>query len=82
MGNVKSTVFWEVMPCTPVEVYQHFEGMPPSSSLKNKPRKQQGYSACSLTLMMEVVHYSEMSVNFYNSIWHHMPEDSTHHKLE
>jgi hypothetical protein len=80
VGNAKSTVFWEVMPCTPIEVYQHCEGMPPSSSLK--PRKQQGYSASSLTLMMEAVHYFEMSVNSYNSIQHHMPEVSTHHKLE
>jgi hypothetical protein len=37
---MKSTVFWDIMPCNPVKVKQHFGGTktPPSSGL-NKPSK-------------------------------------------
>jgi hypothetical protein len=29
------------------------------------------------TLKMDAVYSSEMSVNFYQTTWHHIPEDST-----
>jgi hypothetical protein len=67
---LKMTVFWYVVPCSLVEVYQHFRG---ACCLHN-----QG----DVALMMEAASTPETSVNFYQTIWCNIPEDShlhTHH---
>jgi hypothetical protein len=47
-----------------------------------KSKQQAGYSAClaySLTLKIEVVHSSEISVNFCRATRRHIPEDNQSH---
>jgi hypothetical protein len=40
MVVMKSTVFWDIMPCNPLKVNQHFGGTKtPPSSWSNKPSK-------------------------------------------
>jgi hypothetical protein len=53
-------VFWVVVLCSLVEVYQHFRG--PSASL--------------IALMMEAARASKTLVNFYQTTWRYNPEDS------
>jgi hypothetical protein len=66
---LKSTtgIFWDVKPCSLVEVYWRFFA-------------EHILAAClvySSTLKMEAVLSSEISVNFYHVIRRHIPEDST-----
>jgi hypothetical protein len=58
--KVKTAVFWDVTPCSLVEVDQHFRG---------------AYSL-HLTLLMKTVHTPETLVNFYQTTWCNIPEDS------
>jgi hypothetical protein len=55
--------------------------LPPSSGMKSKLSKRLARSTASLaypsTLKMETVYFSEMLVNFYQTMWHHIPEDNT-----
>jgi hypothetical protein len=59
--------------------------LPPSSGSRNKPCKWQATSKAYpapllgllLTLKMKAVQSFEISVNFYQTTWHHIPEDST-----
>jgi hypothetical protein len=38
---LKSTIFWDIMPCSPLKVIRRFGGTsPPSSGSKNKPSKK------------------------------------------
>jgi hypothetical protein len=65
--SMKITVFWDVAPCSLVEVYRYFRG------------------ACCLhhqgALIMEAAIKSEKSVNFYQTAWRNIPEDSHLHDL-
>jgi hypothetical protein len=37
---MKSAIFWDIMPCSPLKANRRFGGTsPPSSGLKNKPNK-------------------------------------------
>jgi hypothetical protein len=59
--------------------------MPSSLGSKNKPCNQDAISnlctplaaslASSSSLKIEVIHFSEMSVTFYQITWCHIPED-------
>jgi hypothetical protein len=59
--------------------------LPPSSGSKSKPSKQQA-SSSSLgnfsTLKLETVCSFKPSVNFYQTIWHHIWNDSTFHSFD
>jgi hypothetical protein len=40
MLTMKTTIFWDVMPCSKVEIHRRLgETLPPSSGSKMKPRK-------------------------------------------
>jgi hypothetical protein len=58
-------VFWVVVPCSLVEIYQRFRG---PCCLHHQG--DQG------TLMMEAAKTSEMLVNFYQTTWRYNPDDS------
>jgi hypothetical protein len=58
------TVFWDVLPCSLVEVHRRFRGV---------CCLHQG------TLMMEAASTSETSESFYQTTWRNIPEDSHLH---
>jgi hypothetical protein len=60
MVSMKFRVFWDVAPCTHIEVDRRFRGT---------ASHHQG------TLMMQAVCTSETSVNFNVTTWHYIPED-------
>jgi hypothetical protein len=81
---MKSVIFWDVTPCSLVAVYRHLRGkfylrlQGRIISQANRKKK----AGCVLlgflsTLKMEAVCSSETSTNFYHTIRHHIPEDST-----
>jgi hypothetical protein len=62
VASMKMTVFWDVAPCSLVEVYQCFRG---ACCLTHRG-----------ALTMEAASASETSVNFYQTTWHNIPEAS------
>jgi hypothetical protein len=62
-ASMKMTVFCNVAPCSFIEIHGHFRGV----------------YCCLNTLMMEAVSTSETSVNFYETTWPDIPEDSLLH---
>jgi hypothetical protein len=60
--SVKFRVFWDVAPCSHVQVYQRF--------------RNAYYLHLQYTLMMEAVCTSEMSVHLNVITWLYIPEDS------
>jgi hypothetical protein len=62
------TVFWNVAPFSMVEVYEHFRG---ACCLHH-----QGDDDLLTALMTRASSTSEMSVNYYQTTWHNIPEDS------
>jgi hypothetical protein len=58
------TVFWDIVPCSLVEVSQRFRG---ACCLHHQ-----------ITMMMVAVITSEMPVNFYQTTWHNIPEASSY----
>jgi hypothetical protein len=67
--DLNSTVFWDVLPCSPVEVYCILGELPALL------RQVNVLHVTSSTLMMEAVSFSEMSVHINQSTQHHIPED-------
>jgi hypothetical protein len=70
---MKSSVFWDITPCSLLKVNELLGGTSPSSGLNNKPIKKQQLDNCfthvscfaySYTLKMEVTCSSKTSVNF------------------
>jgi hypothetical protein len=58
---MKSTIFWDIMMCSPLKVNRRFRGTsPPSSGSKNKPIKKPGSSFLietgTLTILTEDFH--------------------------
>jgi hypothetical protein len=77
---MKSTTFWDIMPCSPLKVNRRFRGTsPPSSGSKNKPHAFTlvSCSAYFSTLKMEAICSSKTSVDFQQTTWCYIPEDST-----
>jgi hypothetical protein len=82
---MKSTVFLDVMPCSPVEVERRFRGTHClQTGLKSKPSKRGLLAAYVLlvtclarssTVKMGILSSFETSVNFYRTARRHMPED-------
>jgi hypothetical protein len=65
----KTTIFWNVSPYTPIEMYRRFENT--DSNLKRYNRSH------SFTFNMMTAHGSETSLNFYRTTRRHTPEDSS-----
>jgi hypothetical protein len=66
-ASMKFRVFWDVAPCSHVEVYRHFRG---------------AYCLHLYgTLKMEAVCTSKTSVNFNVTTWRYIPENSKLHKI-
>jgi hypothetical protein len=66
--TMKSTIFWNVMPCRSVEVCQYFRGMlPPLLALM--------LAAWLLSILLDFE--DRKLINFYQTIWCHIPEDIT-----
>jgi hypothetical protein len=63
---MKITVTGDVVPCSLVEVYQRFRG---ACCLHHQGNEY-------TTMMMEAVSTSETLVNFYQTTWRSIPEDS------
>jgi hypothetical protein len=70
---VQSVISWDVTLCSPVESHLHFGG---KYSLHLQGRQLTACSAYSLIWKVEAVCSSEMSVNFYQTAWCHIPEDN------
>jgi hypothetical protein len=65
---MKSTVFWDII---------HVVHWKSTSVSEEQSRALLSCSAYSLTLKMEAICYSEMSVNFQWTTWRYITEDST-----
>lgn len=82
--QVKSTVLWDVTPCSLVEVHKylgqpyclHLQGCKVSQAITFAYMLLAGCLVYSLTLNMEATLYSETSVNLRYTTWLHMPEDN------
>jgi hypothetical protein len=61
--STKMAVFWDVAPCSLVEIYQRFRG----------------HRSRAIALMMEAASTSETLVNFYQTTRRHIQEDSHLH---
>jgi hypothetical protein len=74
---MKTTFFWGVMLCS-LLIFQNI--MPSLSESKSTPRKQTEVTCYLLGLFFDpktqAVIASEMSVNFYQTIQHSIPEES------
>jgi hypothetical protein len=66
---MKSTVFWDVTSCSPLKVSWCFRGLPSSFILVS--------CLAYLTMKLEAICMSEMSVDFQWITWCYIPEDST-----
>jgi hypothetical protein len=66
---MKNTVFWVVTMYTVAEIYRFFEGI--------WRLHLQGQSV--RPVEMKVEHSSKIPVNFYQTTWHHIPEDNILH---
>jgi hypothetical protein len=82
---MKSTVFWDIMPCSPLKVNQRFRGayhLHLQGRRISRARNQWqallvSCVAYSSTLKMEVICFPKTSVDFQWTTWHYIPEDST-----
>jgi hypothetical protein len=61
---MKSTILWDVMPCSPVDVHQYFGGTY-YPHLQGQARSTQQAKSYSSTLMTEEVHSFERLVDIY-----------------
>jgi hypothetical protein len=68
MMIVKSTIFWDVMPCSSVEVSS-------KQSLGCCQFHASGLLGLHFGLKMEAECSPKLVANFYWTIWHHIPED-------
>jgi dTDP-4-dehydrorhamnose 3,5-epimerase-like enzyme len=78
---MRSTIFWNVMRCSLVEAYQHFRGM---HCLHHQGLSKQAVctqlAGCLFDFLLDPEDGSgtflcyEMSVNFYQTTWFHVPE--------
>jgi hypothetical protein len=83
----KSTVIWDVIFCSHVEVYRCFWGVyclhlqsQSKQSKQDAGSQYQSFIGCltnSLAKKMEAVCSSKMSVSFYQTAWCHIPECNT-----
>jgi hypothetical protein len=76
-SDLKSTIFWDITPCSPLSVKQRFRGtyhlcLPPAFTLV--------FAQLILsTLQMEAICSSETSVDTQRTTRHYIPEDGTLH---
>jgi hypothetical protein len=78
-ATMKSFVFRDIMPCSPVKVDRRFGGThwAPSSEPESKTTKKQhetGRQQNSSTLKMEAVCCSETSIDFHGTTWRYIPK--------
>jgi hypothetical protein len=91
---MKSTIIWDIMPCSLLKVTRHFGGtyrLHPQgrriSPVRNQheSRWQAELVSCSAhcsTLKMEAICSSETPVDFQRTTQHYIPEDSTLQDIE
>jgi hypothetical protein len=72
-ASMKIAVFWDVAPCSLVQVYRRFRGV---YYLHHQGDKT---SLFTHRLMVEAVSTSETSVNFYYTTLRNIPEDGLLH---
>jgi hypothetical protein len=72
---MKSTIFWDLMPCSPLKANRRFGGTYRLRLQDRRINKQD--SAYSSTLKMEAICSSETSVGFQRTTQRYIPEDST-----
>jgi hypothetical protein len=70
---MESSVFWDIMPCSPLKVNQLLR-LPPDFTLVS-------YSTYTSTLKMEATRSSETSVYFQRTIRRYVAEDRTLNKM-
>jgi hypothetical protein len=77
---IESTIFWDITPCSPLNVSRRFGGthrlqaelcLPPAFTLVS-------YSAYPSTLKMEAICSSETSADTQRSTWRYTPEYDNH----
>jgi hypothetical protein len=66
---MKSSIFLDIMPCSPLKVGRRFGGSPPAFTLLS-------CSVYSSTLKMEAICSSETSVDFQRNTQRYIPEDN------
>jgi hypothetical protein len=73
--TLTTTIFWDIMPCSPLTVNRRFGGtyclhlQGRKNKLSKKPARKQEATICS----------SETSVDFQRATRRHIPEDGTFH---
>jgi hypothetical protein len=74
---IKSSVFWDVTPRSPLKVKRRFGGTHPlhlkGRRIRQARHQRESSSACQ---KMEIVSSSETSVNFYQITWRRIPGDT------
>jgi hypothetical protein len=80
---MKSTIFWDIKPCSPLRANRRLgETSPPSSWSKHKLSKKPAFTLISClayfwTLKTEAICSSETSVDSQQTTWCYIPEDGT-----
>jgi hypothetical protein len=73
---LKTTIFWDITPCSPLRINRHF-GRTYCLHLLASCSHAGPCSAYFLTLKMEAICSSERSVDSRRTTWHYIPEDGT-----
>jgi hypothetical protein len=87
VSRTKSTIFWDIAPCSPMKVNRSFGGTHHLHLQGRRIRKicllpvftLVSCSVYSSTLKMEVIYFSEVSVEFQRTIWCYIPKDIALH---
>jgi hypothetical protein len=83
--TLKSIIFWDITPCSPLKVNRRFRGMyrlhlqGQGISQARNQHKSRWQAAYSSTLKMEAIYSSEMSVDFQQNTRRYIPEHNTLH---
>jgi hypothetical protein len=90
MRRSKSSIFWDMTPCSPLELNWCFRGTyrlhlrgKRISQARNQRGPRSKHSSCSaysLTLQTEAIYSSETSVDTQRTTQRYIPEDGTLHK--
>jgi hypothetical protein len=81
---MKSTILWGIMPCSLLKVNRLFGGtyrLHPQGRISRAKYQREGrwqvvFCSAYLTLRMKAICSSEMSIDFHQTTWCYIPEDS------